>query len=332
MTEYPQRKRILIASNTFETEKGAYTVLEELNCEVVTITADERKKWTEEDLAKTIQGFDGAILGGDHIITSRVLANADKLKAISLNCTGFNHVDVNAATNKGISVFNMPGLSYNAVADFIWGQILAVMRQIVKGDRVIRSGEWVKGVEKSIAVSGKTIGIIGMGSIGQAVAKRAMGFDMNILACVRTRRQELVDRYNVTFVSKEELLCHSDIVAICCPLSEETFHMIGDREFHLMKQSSFIINSSRGEIIDEEALYQALEKGTIAGAALDVFEGEPLTESKFFALNNVVLTPHIGGLADQQIYACAEGAAKNLVSFFKGEEVLHIINPVVSKN
>jgi phosphoglycerate dehydrogenase-like enzyme len=171
-----------------------------------------------------------------------------------------------------------------------------------------------------------------MGSIGQAVAKRAIGFDMNILANVRTKRQELVDRYHLTFVSKEELLFHSDIVVICCPLSDETFHMIGVRELNLMKDSSFIINSSRGEIIDEDALYQALLKGNIAGAALDVFKDEPLTESKFFSLKNVVLTPHIGGLADQQIFACAEGAAKNLVAFFKGEEVPYIVNPSVSIN
>jgi lactate dehydrogenase-like 2-hydroxyacid dehydrogenase len=332
MKEKPQRKRILIASNTFETENGAYEVLRELDCEVITIPAGERKKWTEDDLAKAIKGFDGAILGGDHTVTSCVLEKADRLEVISLNCTGFNHIDVSAATDKGISVFNMPGLSFNAVADFIWGQILAVMRQIVKGDRAIRAGEWVNGVEKSTAVSGKTIGIIGMGSIGQAVAKRAIGFDMKIISYVRTKRQEIVDRYNLTFVSKEELLCNSDIVVICCPLSAETFHLISDRELHLMKQTSFIINSSRGQIIDEDALYNALAQGKIAGAALDVYKDEPLKESKFFDLNNVVLTPHIGGLADQQIYACAEGAAKNLVSFFKGEEVLHIINPVVSKN
>ncbi|MCK1992957.1 NAD(P)-binding domain-containing protein [Peribacillus muralis] len=331
MGEYQRSSRILIASNTFETEEGAYDVFRELDCEVVTVPAKERKHWTEDDLAKALQGIDGAILGGDHPVTERVLETADKLKIISLNCTGYDHLDVNAAIARGIAVCNMPGLSYNAVADFIWGQIFAVMRQIVKGDRAIRSGQWVKGVEKSASVSEKTIGIIGMGSIGQAVAKRAMGFDMKILACVRTERQELVDRYNVTFVSKEELLSTADIVVICCPLSTETHQMIGESELKSMKHSSYIINSSRGEIINEEALYEALVESRIAGAALDVFKEEPLMESKFFKLENVVITPHIGGLADRQIFDCAEGAARNLVSFLSGEKPLYIINPDVCK-
>lgn len=329
MVDMNNKCKVLVVSSTFETEPEALETLINAGLNVICVPILERENWEEADFISAIKDVDALVLGGEYEITEKVIASANKLKVISLNCTGYNHVNIEAATKKNIIVCNAPGLSFSAVADFIMGQILAIMRNIVKGDRMIRSGQWVKGVEKSCAVSGKTIGILGLGSIGLAVAKRAKGFDMRIVANARHPKQELEIEYGFKYVDKGKLIEISDIIVLCCPLSKETFHLISEKELNTMKKTAFIINSSRGPIIDEEALYNALKNKKIAGAALDVYSEEPLYKSKFFELDNVVLTPHIAGLADKQILDVAVRAAKNLVSALHGEKSNYIINPEV---
>lgn len=329
MVDTNNKFKVLVASSTFETELDAMEKLINAGFNVICVPISERKKWEEADFIREIKDVDALIVGGEYEITEKIISSANKLKVISLNCTGCNHVNIEAATKKGIIVCNAPGLSFNAVADFIMGQILVVMRNIVKGDRAIRSGQWTKGVERSYSVSGKTIGILGLGSIGLAVAKRAKGFDMKIVANARHPKQELEIEYGFKYINKEQLIKNSDIIVICCPLSEETFHLISEKEFNMMKKTAFLINSSRGPIIDEADLYEALKNRKIAGAALDVFSEEPLFESKLFELDNVVLTPHIAGLADKQILDVAVKAAENLVLILQGERSNCIINPEV---
>lgn len=326
-----KKYKLLVASATLENEPEAIKVMEDAGFDLKVIPIDQRKDWTEEDIIRELKSCDGLVAGADFEITRSVIINSPSLKAISLNCTGYNHVDIKAASEKGIPVFNTPGLSFNAVADFIIGQILALMRKIVLGDKRIRSGLWNKDCEKSTAVSGKTMGIIGLGSIGLAVVKRAKAFDMVVMANVRNPKPEYEEKYGFKYVSKEKIFTDSDILVLCCPLSDETYHLVNAQTIGMMKKNAVIINPSRGPVIDSEALYQALVEGRIQGAALDVFDIEPTYESKFFELENTVLTPHLAGLADEQITACAVAAAQNIRAFFFGGEPSNVINREVYK-
>ncbi|MBN1552076.1 NAD(P)-binding domain-containing protein, partial [bacterium] len=266
-------------------------------------------------------GAEGMISGADITLTEQFLSQARGLKYISLNCSGYDHIDLDAARANKIQVSNVQRMNYNAVADFTWGMILALMRRINEGDKSIRSGKWCDEVKMGIAVSEKKMGIIGLGSIGQAVARRAKGFDMTLISDSRKRDPKIAAKYDITYVSREDLLSSSDIIVLTCPLVEETRHMISHNEFKKMKSDAVLINPSRGGIIDTEALIWALQNGIIAGAALDVFETEPLYSSGLFDLPNVLLTPHMAGLADREISLVAQRAAVNMVDFLLGKKL-----------
>ncbi len=323
---------ILIASTTFEDEPEAYQYLEDAGFSYVNATRDIRKSWTSIDFIENLKDKDGIIIGGEYEITGEVLKAGNNLKVVSLNCNGYNNIDISAATDQGVVVCNTPGINNTTVADFIWGQILSLVRQIVKADKGIRAGQWVtEGVEKSHGITGKTLGIIGMGSIGQEVVRRARGFDMNILYNVRNRKVALEETLGLKFASKDELFKKADILVLCCPLNEETRNLINQDVLKKMKPISYLVNSMRGGIVNEDDLFQALQEGWIAGAALDVYQEEPLYQSKFFKLDNVVLTPHMAGLVDSSIKAAAVGAARNLIKVLKGEKGASILNPQVLK-
>ncbi|MCF8001751.1 MAG: phosphoglycerate dehydrogenase [Halanaerobiales bacterium] len=305
--------KILIASTTFEGVNKAYEVLNNEDFKIFKKDKNDRQNWVKEDLIDAVKGKDGIIVGGEYNITEEIIQASDKLKVISLNCNGYNNVDVKAATKKGIAVTNTPGINNNEVANYIMGQILALVRHIVKANQVIRKGEWVtEDISSSIGLKGSILGLIGLGSIGQQVAQRAKCFDMKIIANVRHPSDERAAKYGVEFVSKEQIYKKSDIVVLSCPLTEKTRGLIDEKELKMMKKNSYIVNTMRGPIIKKQALYKALKKEWIAGAALDVFDEEPLLESKFFKLNNVILTPHIAGLVKTSIEAAAVLAAENL--------------------
>ncbi len=319
------KPKVLIASSSFEDEPEAYQVLEDAGYTLVKKSREERAEWGSAELITALNQVDAAILGGDYTLDAHIFKSLRNIKYISLNCTGYNHVDIAAAQAQGFMVCNMPGNSCNAVADFIFAQILGTMRQLVKGDKAIRNGQWNLGVEKSPEVYGKTLGIVGMGRIGEAVAKRAMGFDMPILAFDPFPKKEYETKYHLQYVSKEELVSQADIIALCCPLSENTYHLIDASCFASMKPTAYLVNSSRGAIVDEDALLHALQTESIAGAAIDVFSEEPLHKSPLFELDNVVLSPHLAGLADKQIKESAVGAAKNLVTLIETGTVSTIL-------
>lgn len=315
--------KILIISFSFEQEPDAFQVLQRGGLEPVLWKSETRKDATEEDLIAYWMDMPekpvAIVMGADIEITEKFLSVAQGLKLISLNCAGYDHIDLEACGRYGVQLVNVPRRNFDAVADLAWGLILSYMRNISMGNAAIRSGAWAKGVERSMAVSGKTLGIVGMGAIGQAVARRAIGFDMKIVAKSGSRKKELADKFGLTYLDDEEFFSTADIIVLCCPNTPDTFHMINRDTLSIMKKTAVLINPSRGGLVDTEALYEALKKRQIAGAALDAYEEEPLLESPLFELDNILLTPHIGGLADKQIHDVAVCSAENCVAVLEGK-------------
>ncbi len=315
---------VLIVSFSFEQEPEAFDILRKAGLNPVLWPYCERKNADEQALITYWQSLHkkpvGLLIGADIPIGSAFLEQAKDLRAISLNCSGYDHVDLEAVRKHGVKLCHVPRSNYNAVADFIFGQIICLMRRIVEGDRLIRAGRWAEGVERSAAVSGKTIGIIGFGAIGQAVARRSRGFDMPLIVSSHSKNEELRAEFGAEFADGELFFGRADIVVLCCPDTPQTHHLINERTLSMMKRESVLINSSRGGLVDTKALIQALKEGTIAGAALDVYETEPLQQSELFQLQNTVLTPHMAGLADREIHQVAVQAAENMVKMIHGDD------------
>lgn len=314
-------KKVLIISFSFEQEAEAFDVLKDAGLEPVLLAEKDRIGYTEEDLLDYWNAMEekpaGILMGADIPLGKEFAGKAEGLKAISLNCAGADHLDLPAFEKMGIKICNVPRQNFNAVADLIWGLILGVMRRIPEGDRNIRQGKWCDGVARGYAVSGKTLGIISFGAIGQAVAKRAKGFDMRVLVNSTSQKPELAEEYGAVYVDRDTLFQEADIIVPASPLTPETYHIINEDAIGRMKKDAFIVNAARGGIIDTQALYEALKSRRIAGAALDVFEEEPLYESPLFQLDNAVLTPHMGGLADREIHNVAMQSAYHMVKLLK---------------
>lgn len=317
-------KKVLIISFSFEQEAQAFEVLVKAGLEPVLLAEKDRPGYTEKELLEFWHNLEekpaGILMGADITLGENFANNAQGLKYISLNCAGADHLDLAAFAKRDIVICNVPRQNFDAVADLAWGLILCTMRKIVAGDNRIRSGKWCDGVERGSAVSKKTIGIIGFGAIGQGVAKRAAGFDMKVIVSSRAKDSDLAAKYQAEYVDRETLFQEADIVIPTCPLVPDTHHLINGKTLSMMKPDAFVINPSRGGIIDTDALIKALKSKTIAGAGLDVYEEEPLYESELFALNNVVLTPHMGGLADREIHNVAMQSAYNMISLFDGNK------------
>lgn len=315
-------KKILVISFSFEQEPDAFQALLDGGFESVLWKSDTRKDASEDDLVAYWNAMPekpvAIVMGADIEITDKFLSAAQGLQVISLNCAGYDHVDLEACARHGVKLVNVPRRNFDAVADLAWGLILSYMRNIPKANAAIRAGKWAQGVERSMAVSGKTLGIVGMGAIGQAVARRAMGFDMKLVAKSGSRKKELAEKFGLTFLDDEEFFRTADIIVLCCPNNEDTYHMINRETLAQMKKTAVLINPSRGGLVDTEALYEALKERRIGGAALDAYEEEPLLESPLFELDNILLTPHIGGLADKQIHDVAVASAENCVSVLAG--------------
>ncbi|MDO9558732.1 MAG: D-glycerate dehydrogenase [Syntrophales bacterium] len=266
-------------------------------------------------------------------IDEELLSHAPRLKMIANLGVGYNNIDVRAATARGIPVSNTPGVLTEATADLAFTLLLAIARRVVEGDRRVRAGEfrfWAPFLFLGREVSGKTLGIIGMGRIGKAVAQRARGFDMSVMYHNRSRIESSEeDRLGAGYESMEELLRKSDFVSLHVPLMAETRHLIGRREIGLMKPSAYLINTSRGPVVDEQALLAALQAGQIAGAALDVYEHEPALTPGLTLLDNVILLPHVGSATLETRTLMAAMAARNLIAGLSGQTPPNVINPEV---
>ena len=271
---------------------------------------------------------DGAIISSMPI-TSAVLDKVPRLKVIALRGVGYDSVDVSAATARGIPVAVAPGFT-DSVADYVFGLLLAVARQVAQADRVVRGGRWEVLVSTNIA--GKTLGIIGLGRIGKAVARRARGFDMPILATDVVQDEAFAAAHGVRYVTLEELLRRADIVSINAPLQGDTRHLIDAQALASMKPTAYLINTARGDLVDEAALAAALRAGRLAGAGLDVFHDEPLQDSPLRGLDNVVLSPHLAAYSREGLRETGVLAARAVLAVLGGgrPDAAQWVNPEMS--
>jgi glyoxylate reductase len=270
----------------------------------------------------------------DDAVTEAVLeAGKDSLKIVSVRAAGMDNIDMPAATARGIIVANTPGLNAESTADMTFALILAVARKVAFGDRRIREGAWTAFDQVPYLgtdVYGKTLGILGLGDIGEKVAKRAIGFEMNVIYSSRTRKPEEELMYGLDYVELDELLATSDYVTVHVPLGDKTRPIIGARELALMKPDAYLINASRGPTVDTVALTDALRAGLIAGAGLDVTDPEPIpADHPLVTMDNVVITPHIGSASAATFKAMGMAAARSIAAALKGEPVPYCANPEV---
>jgi glyoxylate reductase len=269
----------------------------------------------------------------DKIDRAVIGANTD-LRAIASMAVTPTDIDIGEATRRGVIVTIAPPIVTEATADIAFGLMLAVARRIVVGDRLVRRNVFPGGQSNHLlgaGVSGKTLGLIGGGGrVGAAVARRARGFAMRILYWGPRRKPETFEReLGMTFVPLDELLQTSDFVSLHSPLTAATRHQVGERELALMKRSAYLINTSRGPVVDEEALVAALERGQISGAALDVFEHEPVVTPALLAMPNVVMTPHLGSAVPETREALANAVVDNVIALTEGRRPPNIVNPEV---
>ena len=284
----------------------------------------------KEELVKRIVGKDYLITPLSTQVDQDVIDADPNLKIIANYGAGFNNIDAAYARQKGIPVTNTPEVSTVSTAEVTTGLMITLAHRMVEGDKLMRTkgfDGWSPLFFLGHELSGKTLGIVGMGQIGQAVAKRMKAFDMNIIYAQRTRLDPEVEaQFGAKFVSLDELIKTSDVLSLHCPLNDQTHHMIGAPQFKQMKSSAYLINAARGPVIDEAALLTALKAGELAGAALDVYEAEPNVDDGFKALDNVILTPHVGNATVEARDAMAAIVAKNTVRVDQGQEPLHIVN------
>ncbi len=289
---------------------------------------------TREELLKSVRGIDALLCLLNDRIDAEVIANMDRCKVISNYAVGFNNIDIETATKRGIVVTNTPGVLTDATADLTWALILAVTRRIVEADKFVRKGKfkgWAPMLMLGMELAGKTLGIIGAGRIGTAVGLRAKGFKMKVIYFNTNRNEILEEEVGAKKVSLQTLLKNSDIVTIHVPLTPKTKHLIGEKELKLMKKTAYLINTSRGEVVDEKALIKALKTRKIAGAGLDVFELEPFVPEELRELDNVVLTPHIGSATVEARTKMAIVSAENIVKVLSGKTPANVVNPEVLK-
>jgi gluconate 2-dehydrogenase len=289
-----------------------------------------------ETLAARAADKDGLMCCLTDRVDARLLERCPKLKAVANIAVGYNNIDVAACSARRVMVTNTPGVLDDSTADLAWALMLAAARRLTEVERYIREGAWTGWRLKQwlgVDVHHATLGIIGMGRIGQAIARRAAGFEMQVLYHNRRRLDpERERRLNATYVGKEELLRRSDFVVLQVPYTAETHHMIGAAELRLMKPTAILVNSTRGGVVDDAALVAALKAGVIRGAGLDVFENEPNLHPGFLELKNVVLAPHIGSSTEATRRAMAMTAARNLVAALSGEIPPNLVNAEVLRN
>ncbi|NLO27667.1 MAG: D-glycerate dehydrogenase [Actinobacteria bacterium] len=304
--------------------------------EVFTVTGgDEDRPLAREFLLQGISGVDALICLLTETVDGPVMdAAGGRLRVISNMAVGFDNIDVAAATARGILVTNTPGVLTDATADLAWALILGAARRVVEGDRLVREGlfeQWGPFLLLGRAVAGATLGIVGMGRIGQAVARRAVGFDMRVLY---TRLHGPLSADEIPAGARweycpglDELLSEADVVSLHVPLDSRTRHLIGARELGLMKPGSLLVNTSRGPVVDEAALVDALKAGRPGGAGLDVYEEEPRLAPGLAGLENVVLLPHLGSATVETRGRMAVMAVENASAAVRGEAAPHVVNP-----
>jgi len=288
----------------------ALRILEEAGVEV-----SYRPDIGREELLSVVDGYEVLVVRSRTRVDAEVITRGGRLRVVGRAGTGLDNIDLEKSEERGVAVVNTPEAPVNAVAELVIGLMIAVSRGIHVGDRLIRLGGWPKKHLVGTELHGKTLGVVGLGRIGRRVAEIARGFGMKILAYdVVEIPKEILDALETKLIPLDELLRNSDYITLHVPLTEETRHMINEEKLKIMKRNAFLINASRGAVIDEEALYKALKEGWIAGAALDVFEHEPPAGSRLLELDNIVVTPHIGAQTKEAQELAATLLAERIVA------------------
>ena len=308
-------------------ERGLKTIRERFDTEVWHEYAPPPK----EVIIKNVRDVDALASLLSDKIDAEVFDVATKLKIVAQFAVGVDNIDVKEATRRGIYITNTPGVLTETTADFTWALLMAVARRVVEADKRVRAGQWKVGWHPSMLlgrdVCGATIGIVGAGRIGSAVVRRAKGFNMKILYHSPSAKPKLERKLGAKRVDLDALLKASDFVSIHVPLTKQTYHMINEEKLRLMKKTAYLINNSRGAIVDEKTLYRALKEGWIAGAGLDVFEREPTpVDNLLLKLDNVVVAPHMSSSSHETRSRMAEMVAENLVAFFEGRVPPNLVN------
>ena len=271
-----------------------------------------------EELKRRVRDYDVLVVRSRTKVTREIIEAGEKLKVVGRAGAGIDNIDVEAAREKGVKVLNTPEAPAIAVAELTIGLLLSLARQIPRADSSMKKGRWAKKEFRGWQLNGKTFGVIGLGHIGEKVARLAKAFGMKILITKRTPPSpEILKELEAEFVSLDELLRRSDVISLHVPLTPQTYHMIGEREIQLMKDGAFIINTSRGAVVDEKALFNALKSGKLGGAALDVYEMEPPKDYSLMKLPNVVCTPHIGAQTVEAQRAASTLLAQKIVKTLK---------------
>jgi gluconate 2-dehydrogenase len=294
----------------------------------------EDRVLTEDELARVLADKEGVLTSITEKIDERLLSRCPKLKAVCNIAVGYNNIDVGACSAHGVMVTNTPGILDDTTADFAWTLIMAAARKLNEAEAFVRQGKWDKVKLKMFLgqdVHHATLGIIGLGRIGQAVARRAAGFQMEVIYHDVLRAPAVTEEAcRARYVSRDELLARADFVTIHVPYSKETHHLIGAAEIARMKKTAILVNAARGGIVDDAALIEALRNGTIAGAGLDVFEGEPTAiHPGFRELPNCVLAPHIASASERTRSKMCMVAAENLVAALETGTAPNLLNPKV---
>lgn len=278
---------------------------------------------TKEEMMHKVEDVDAIITQLRDSIDREFIDRGKNLKIIANYAVGYNNIDVAYATQKSIYVTHTPGVLTEATADLTWALILSVVRRVVESDKFVREGKftgWKPELLLGYDLYGKTIGIVGMGRIGQAVARRALGFGMKVIYHNRHKLPEEIEKkYNATYSDLDTLFKVSDIVSLHTPLTGDTYHLVDKSRLELMKPTAFLINTSRGQVIDEEALLEVLKNERIKGAGLDVYENEPIITPGLLDLRNVVLTPHTGSATRETRENMGIMVAENVIKALNNE-------------
>jgi lactate dehydrogenase-like 2-hydroxyacid dehydrogenase len=323
------KKKILVTREVFE------EVLDFLAHHFEVTANQEDKIFGGEALVQALADKEGVLTTLTEKIDADLLSRCPKLKAVCNIAVGYNNIDLTACTAHGVMATNTPGVLDDTTADFTWALILATARRLNEAEAYVREGRWDKWKLKQflgLDVHHATLGIVGLGRIGQVVARRAIGFEMEVIYYdVHRASTEIETACRARYAAKDELFRRADIVTIHVPYSRETHHTVGASEIALMKKSAILIHAARGGVVDDAALVEALRKGAIAGAGLDVFEGEPALHPGFLERKNVVLSPHIASSSEKTRFKMAMMAAENCVAALSSGNPPNLLNPNVIK-
>jgi D-3-phosphoglycerate dehydrogenase len=321
-------RKVLIAEPINGSEY-TYDYLRDMGCEIILgpHVSNSQEGYTEDELIYWGNQADAIIGMSREKLTKRVLENANRLKVICKYGMGVDHIDVKAATDKGILVTNAP-VHNQTVAEFTVASMLAIYKKIPRNERYIKAGGWRDDSATGSDLLGKTVGLLGLGAIGQQVAKRLQGWDVNLIAHDPYLSQAAAAALGVGLVDKETLFKNADILSLHVPLNAQTTGIVAKPEFTLMKQSAILINTSRARVVDQAALINALASGQIAGAGIDVWESEPVDPANpLLAMENVIVSPHVAGFTFEALRRIAQQAAKNCVQALNGEKPDFVVNP-----